>query len=241
MLQLPLGFEIHFVGARFSNEVRGAQQALKRSGVSPPAFNLFPRHRIARDVSIVDVCDFEFAATGGFQSPDDVVHLSIVHVNADHSVVRPRLCGLLVDTNNALAVESHRRAKTAQEAGKFDDEVVPVPVRVKKETVEAVRARGEAIDIAVAAAPEILRYVVEKGSIAVDGISLTVNRVSTRAFEVSLIPHTQLKTTLAQKGAGAAVNLEVDLIGKYVEKLVAPHAPSGITMEKLREQGFVDE
>ena len=66
----------------------------------------------------------------------------------------------------------------------------------------------------------ISRYVVEKGSIAVDGISLTVNAVDAQSFTVSLIPHTQTATTLAQKGAGAPVNLEVDLIGKYVEKLV---------------------
>ena len=67
---------------------------------------------------------------------------------------------------------------------------------------------------------ELLRYVIEKGSIAVDGISLTVNAVDAESFTVSLIPHTQTATTLAQKGTGGVVNLEVDLIGKYVEKLV---------------------
>ena len=61
---------------------------------------------------------------------------------------------------------------------------------------------------------------VESGSITLNGISLTVNRVDATGFSVSLIPHTQTATTLAQKGTGGLVNLEVDLIGKYVEKLV---------------------
>lgn len=85
------------------------------------------------------------------------------------------------------------------------------------------RPRGEALDLTVVAPPELLRYVVEKGSIAIDGISLTVNRVDGSTFDVSLIPHTQGATTLAHKGVGARVNLEVDLIGKYVEKLVGAY------------------
>jgi len=73
------------------------------------------------------------------------------------------------------------------------------------------------------AAPDILRYVVEKGSIAVDGISLTVNQVDRYAFAVALIPHTQEKTGLGRKGVGARVNLEVDIVGKYIEKFIANH------------------
>ena len=86
--------------------------------------------------------------------------------------------------------------------------------------IARIAQRAEAIDVEVHCASELLRYVIEKGSIAVDGISLTVNAVDGRGFVVSLIPHTQSATTLAHKGAGGAVNLEVDLIGKYVEKLV---------------------
>jgi riboflavin synthase len=86
--------------------------------------------------------------------------------------------------------------------------------------------RGEAIDIAVEPPKDLLRYIVEKGSIAVDGISLTVNTVDATTFSVSIIPHTQTATTLTAKKGGATVNLEVDLIGKYVEKLVAGYARS---------------
>jgi riboflavin synthase len=100
--------------------------------------------------------------------------------------------------------------------------------------------RGEALDITVAAAPALLRYVVEKGSIAIDGISLTVNRVDAAGFDVSIIPHTQSATTLADKPVGAPLHLEVDLIGKYVEKLLAGHLPATSTLaQKLEEHGFV--
>ena len=99
--------------------------------------------------------------------------------------------------------------------------------------------RGEAVDVTVACAAELLRYVVPKGSIAIDGISLTVNTVDARGFAVSLIPHTQLMTTLARKDVGVPVNLEVDIIGKYVEKLLGGHlSAGGLTLDKLKEHGF---
>ena len=69
--------------------------------------------------------------------------------------------------------------------------------------------------------PALLRYVVEKGSIAVDGVSLTVVGVNVRGFSVALIPHTQAVTTLGRKRDGDAVNLEVDVLAKYVERLLA--------------------
>jgi len=80
---------------------------------------------------------------------------------------------------------------------------------------------GFARVLTIAAGREILRYVVEKGSIAVDGVSLTVARVDGDGFEVSLIPETLERTTLGTATEGAAVNLEVDLLAKYVEKLLA--------------------
>jgi riboflavin synthase len=83
------------------------------------------------------------------------------------------------------------------------------------------RQVGLAVDIQIRAPREVLRYVVEKGSIAVDGISLTVNRVDEHAFGVSLIPHTLAKTTLGDKHPGAKLNLEVDMVAKYVEKFVS--------------------
>ncbi len=88
-------------------------------------------------------------------------------------------------------------------------------------TIASKRDLGANLDIAFTPPRELLRYIIAKGSIAIDGISLTVNRVDERSFAVALIPHTVDHTTLANKHVGSRVNLEVDMIGKYVEKLVA--------------------
>jgi riboflavin synthase len=77
--------------------------------------------------------------------------------------------------------------------------------------------------VTVEPAPELLRYVVEKGSIAVDGVSLTVSRVDDASFDVSLIPETLERTNLGGTSVGRTVNLEVDVVAKYVEKLVGAH------------------
>jgi len=99
-----------------------------------------------------------------------------------------------------------------------------------------------AVWVRIAAGPEILRYTIEKGSIAIDGISLTVARVDETGFSVSIIPHTGSETTLLSKRPGELVNLEADLVGKYVEKLLHPPSskvqPSRITAAFLAEHGF---
>jgi riboflavin synthase len=88
-------------------------------------------------------------------------------------------------------------------------------------TVADAREEGFARLVRIDADPALLRYVVEKGSIAVDGVSLTVAEVDDRSFTVSLIPETLERTTLGEAGPGRVVNLEVDVLAKYVEKLVA--------------------
>ena len=102
-----------------------------------------------------------------------------------------------------------------------------------------------AIWIRVEAPPEVLRYVVEKGSVTIDGISLTVAAVTAHDFSVSVIPHTAEVTTLGSKKEGDIVNLETDIIGKYVEKLLQPAAGEeetkkeiGITEDFLKKYGF---
>jgi riboflavin synthase len=83
--------------------------------------------------------------------------------------------------------------------------------------------RGAAPDLSLACGPDVLKYVVEKGSITIDGISLTVVSVDTNGFTVAVIPHTMEVTTLGSRQAGDRVNLEVDMIAKYVERLLAGH------------------
>jgi len=86
--------------------------------------------------------------------------------------------------------------------------------------VAAASEAGASRELRFEAPPELMRYVVEKGSIAVDGVSLTVTDVDMRGFAVSLIPETLDRTTLGRAEPGRMVNLEVDLMAKYVEKLV---------------------
>ncbi len=110
-------------------------------------------------------------------------------------------------------------------------------------TITARRRDDNAVWYTVAASPSLLRYIVEKGSIAMDGISLTVAGVTERDFSVSVIPHTAAVTILGGKGPGDVVNLETDIIGKYVEKLLRPRdaevAPErGLTLEFLAQNGF---
>ena len=110
-------------------------------------------------------------------------------------------------------------------------------------TILSMEKDDNAIWITVGANPSVLRYIVEKGSITIDGISLTVAEVDDKSFAVSVIPHTGANTTLLDKKPGDTVNLETDMIGKYVEKLLRCEAEeekpsSGITMEFLRNHGF---
>lgn len=103
--------------------------------------------------------------------------------------------------------------------------------------ITRIRPDGNAVWYTVSASPSLLRYIVEKGSIAIDGISLTVAQVTGRDFSVSIIPHTQGQTTLSARRVGDTVNLETDCIGKYVEKLLG--SPDvGITQAFLARCGY---
>jgi riboflavin synthase len=88
--------------------------------------------------------------------------------------------------------------------------------------ISSVEWEGDGLRVVVEASPEILRYCVEKGSVTVDGVSLTVAELLEDAFAVALVPHTLSATTLRDLAPGQAVNLEVDVLAKYVERLLAP-------------------
>ncbi|MGN0495911.1 MAG: riboflavin synthase [Lachnospiraceae bacterium] len=118
-------------------------------------------------------------------------------------------------------------------------------------TIESFVREDNAVWVTIAAPSKLLKYIIEKGSITIDGISLTVAYVDNQCFKVSLIPHTAANTTLLTKKAGDMVNLENDIVGKYIDKLlhfdvkdeaVADYnteASGGISMEFLSENGFV--
>lgn len=106
-------------------------------------------------------------------------------------------------------------------------------------TITNVRHDSIAVWYTIRTTPAIMRYIIEKGSIAIDGISLTVAKLTREDFSVSVIPHTIANTTLSTKKSGDLVNLENDCIGKYVEKLTASDsASSGITKGFLARYGF---
>ncbi len=104
--------------------------------------------------------------------------------------------------------------------------------------IASLRQDDTALWLTVECDSKLLRYIVEKGSVALQGVSLTVARVDERSFSVSLIPHTQDATTLHSVRVGDLVNIENDIIAKYVEKLLGK-APEDYIMDKLRNNGFL--
>ena len=110
-------------------------------------------------------------------------------------------------------------------------------------TVASFRRDANAVWLTVETPPAILTLIVEKGSIAIDGVSLTVAGLDDRTFSVSIIPHTGAETILLGKKPGDTVNLENDVVGKYVQRLLQPRTapapqPAGLTLEFLAQHGF---
>jgi len=101
-----------------------------------------------------------------------------------------------------------------------------------------IRKNENAVWLSITAEEPILQYIVEKGSVAIDGISLTIVKVDRYEFEVSVIPHTQAETTILTKKTGDAVNIECDIIGKYVEKL-GSSGKGKIDIDFLAQNGFI--
>jgi len=110
------------------------------------------------------------------------------------------------------------------------------------------RAAGNAVIISIKVPETLSRHIVQKGSIAVDGVSLTVNRCRQDSFEVSIVPHTARQTTISRLTAGDSVNIETDMLGKYVERFVSPRSQdksegdrggSSVDLKLLAENGFL--
>lgn len=110
-------------------------------------------------------------------------------------------------------------------------------------SVEQRLVRGQAIEFWLAAPAELARYIAHKGSITIDGVSLTVNEVDGCRFRLTIVPHTAGETTLIDLKAGDKVNIEVDLIARYLERLIhfdnKNTQGGGVTMEMLARAGFV--
>lgn len=131
--------------------------------------------------------------------------------------------------------------------GRFGGHIVSGHIDGTGEIESFVREEN-AVWVTIKAPAKLLKYIIEKGSITIDGISLTVAYVDDRCFKVSLIPHTAANTTLLTKKAGDIVNLENDIVGKYIDKLIhfedsgleeERNASGGISMDFLAKNGFM--
>lgn len=181
--------------------------------------------KIGDSVAVNGVCLTATSLTGhGFTA-------DVMHETLDRSSLAGLGPGSPVNLERAMAAD-----------GRFGGHIVAGHVDGVG-TIAAIEQDDNAIWFTITAPAQVLRYVVEKGSIAIDGISLTVARVETDRFAVSVIPHTAAVTLLGQRRTGDRVNLESDLVGKYVERLLRTtpeekQQESKLTMEFLSQHGF---
>ena len=187
-------------------------------------------HKILEDIHVGDsiavngvcltVVSFDSGDTGGFSA--DVMNESF-----SRSGLGALKTGSSVNLERAMAA-----------GGRFGGHIVSGHIDGTGK-IKSIKKDGNAIWFEIASSDEILDGIVEKGSIAIDGISLTVAAVDDTGFKVSVIPHTLKQTVLGQRKIGDTVNLETDVIGKYVKKWLAGNSASrGLTKELLLENGF---
>ena len=204
--------------------LRGVRRGAHSSVLSVGAKEILDDLKVGDSVAVNGVC---LTATtvdpGGFTA-------DVMHETLRRSSLAALTPGSPVNLERAMAA-----------GGRFGGHIVSGHIDGTG-TITARRRDDNAVWFTVAASPSLLRYIVEKGSIAMDGISLTVAEVTERDFSVSVIPHTAAQTILGGKGPGDVVNLETDVIGKYVEKLLWPREEpaqeGGLTLEFLARNGF---
>lgn len=163
------------------------------------------------------------------QMRSDSFSADVMHETLDRSALAQLTIGSAVNLERAMPAN-----------GRFGGHIVAGHVDGIGH-IAHIRQDDTAVWYTILAAPTILRYVVEKGSITIDGISLTVAAVDREGFSVSTIPHTVIQTNLHDRRKGDPVNLETDIIGKYIEKLLRPALGkkcSSITREMLSHYGF---
>lgn len=196
--------------------------------------------RVGQDARVVVECGFSpivpgesIAVDGACLTVSELLGKGFAAAASAETLARTTLSSLApgsaVHLERALAL-----------GGRLGGHVVTGHVDAVARLVER-RDRGKALEVAYELPPSIARFVAEKGSIAVDGVSLTVNAVSKDSFRVMLVPFTQKETHLPRKRPGDLVNLEADVLAKYVARLLAPEAAGsgGITLDFLARHGFV--
>ena len=216
----------------------GTVKCIQRSGSS--SFIEIQAKKVLEDVNIGDSIAVNGVCLTVTHFGGGVFRADVMNETLSRSSLGSLTSGSPVNLERAMAANGRFGGHIV--SGHVDGTGVIVSVEKDDNAVwYRINADGIAVWYTVAAPQELLRYIVEKGSIAIDGISLTVAKVTDTSFSVSVIPHTAAKTILGSKKKGDIVNLENDIIGKYVEKLLKPEeaAPqSGITMEFLARNGF---
>ncbi len=204
--------------------IRAIRQGAHSARLTVVAAHILPGLKIGDSVAVNGVC-LTAVSIGADGFTADVMHETL-----NHSTLGVLVPGSPVNLERAMPAD-----------GRFGGHIVSGHIDAIG-TVTSTQRDDIAVWYTVEAPPEVLRYVVEKGSIAIDGISLTVAAVTGRSFSVSVIPHTASVTILGGKRPGDKVNLEADIIGKYVERLLSPNGKpakkSGLTMEFLAQNGF---
>jgi riboflavin synthase len=160
---------------------------------------------------------------------DNTFTADVMHETLNRSSLGKLVSGSAVNLERAMAAD-----------GRFGGHIVSGHIDGTGK-VAAITKDDNAIWYKIKTDSGILKYIVEKGSVAIDGISLTVAKMDSQSFSVSIIPHTAGSTTLSLRKAGDVVNLENDIVGKYIERFLAlreEEPQMGITREFLLKNGF---
>ncbi len=205
-------------------KVIGMKHGLKSVNLTVSASLIFSDLGIGDSVSTNGVC------------------LTVTHISGNTFTADVAHESLNRSTLGALKLQSSVNLERAMSAcGRFGGHIVSGHIDGSG-VIQAVKADDIAIWYTIATSSRIMAYIVEKGSITIDGISLTVATVTDKTFSVSVIPHTASQTTLRDRKVGDTVNLENDIVGKYIEKLMCPPQETASTtklsMEKIAQYGF---
>ena len=207
-----------------TGRIKKIQKGRHSAVISIQAETVLEGTKVGDSIAVNGVC---LTVTG---LENGMFHADVMHETLSRSALRNLVPGSRVNLERAMLA-----------GGRFGGHIVSGHIDGTG-TIRDVRRDGNAVWYTIQAPEPILRLIVEKGSIAIDGISLTVARVDHVSFSVSIIPHTLQETALAFKRAGDIVNLENDCIGKYVAKLMGVEeedkAGKGMTREFLQRYGF---
>lgn len=200
--------------------IKNIQKGEKSSNLTIEAAKVLDKTNVGDSIAVNGIC-LTVTKTGAGYFTADIMAESLRRTNLGD--LRP---GAHVNLERALCLNSRLGGHIV--SGHIDG----------TGTISNLQREDNAVWVTVYTGENILKYIVEKGSIAIDGISLTVAYVDNEKFKVSIIPHTGDETILLKKKIKDTVNIECDIIGKYIEKFARCENQSGITEDFLKENGF---